>query len=317
MLNISMVKMPADVKRLVGKEIVRFNHRLEETGLFSDQALANLIDDTPRDQVTICTMRENPPPHERWIAGDAHDLDGAALIEAAKRGHLWVSPRSAMTKHPKYRAVFDQLMGDFSRATGLKVMSADAAVLISSARMGIFFHVDPAETMLFHVRGNKTIYIYPPTEETVTEAALEAILLKETLSDLPYREDMEAGAVTVELEPGEAAYWPQHAPHRVINGANLNVSVSTEFSTPRSMLENGVFYVNGRLRRQFGWNVKSRGTPDLLKPAYLLAAKALKTWAPPKTNFEASHERQFDVDLSAPNCIRWREGFGPVALKAA
>lgn len=317
MLNTSMVKMPADVKNLVGKEIVRFNHRLAETGLFEDQALANLIDDFPRDQVTICTMRENPPPHERWIAGDAHDLDGAALIEAARRGHLWVSPRSAMTKHPKYRVVFDQLMADFSKATGLKVMSADAAVLISSARMGIFFHVDPAETMLFHVRGAKTIYIYPPTEETVTEAALEAILLKETLSDLPYRPEMEKGVTAVALDPGEAAYWPQHAPHRVINGDNLNVSVSAEFSTPNSMLTNGVFYVNGRLRRQFGWNLKSRGTPGILKPAYLLAAKALKTWAPPKTNFEASHARQFDVDLSAPNCIRWREGFGPDVRQAA
>jgi hypothetical protein len=103
----------------------------------------------------------------------------------------------------------------------------------------------------------------------------------------------------------------------VVNGDDLNVSVSVEFSTPRSMLTNGVFYANGRLRRSLGLNFKSRGAPGVLKPAYWAVAKALKTLAPPKHNFEASHVRQFDVDLSAPNCVRWRPGFGPEAVKQA
>lgn len=298
-------------------EIVRFNHRLADTGLFTDEALAKLIDDFPRDQVTICTMERNPRPEIRWTAGDAHDLDGAGLVEAARRGHLWVSPRSAMTKHPTYKKVFDQLMGEFSRATGMRVLSADAAVLISSARMGIFFHVDPAETMLWHVRGTKTILVYPPKEEIVTEQALEAILLKETLSDLPWRPEMEALATPVTLTPGQAVSWPIHSPHRVLNGDDLNVSVSMEYTTPRSMLANGVFYTNGVLRRRAGLNPTTRGTPEVLKPAYWAAAKAIKTLSPPKTNVERSHQRQFDVDLSAPDCIRWRPGFGPQALQKA
>jgi hypothetical protein len=307
---------PADARR-AKDEIVKFNHRLADTGLFTDEALARLIDETPREFVTICTMQENPPPDVRWIAGEGTGMSGAELVEAARRGRLWVSPRSAMTRHPKYRAVFETMMGEFAKATGMRVLNADAAVLISAARMGIFFHVDPAETMLWHVRGTKTIYVYPPKEEHISEASLEAILLKETLSDLPYDPAMEAGAVAVELQPGEAVSWPIHSPHRVINGDNLNVSVSIEFSTPRSMLTNGVFYVNGRLRRQLGLNNTSRGTPAVLKPAYWAAAKAWKTLAPPKHNFEAAHERQFDVDLSAPNCIRWRDGFGPEAAARA
>lgn len=298
-------------------EIVRLNHRLAETGLFTDEALARLIDETPRERVTICTMDENPKPEVRWIAGDAHDLDGAALVAAAKKGHLWVSPRSAMTRHPTYRAVFDQLMAEFSKSTGMRVLSADAAVLISSAKMGIFFHVDPAETMLWHIRGTKTILVYPPREEIVTERALEAILLKETLSDLPWRPEMETLAVPVTLTPGQAVSWPIHSPHRVLNGDDLNVSISIEYTTPRSMLANGVFYTNGVLRRRLGLDLKTRGTPDVLKPAYWAAAKAFKTLMPPKSNVERSHERQFDVDLSAPHCIRWREGYGPEGLKRA
>jgi hypothetical protein len=303
--------------RTVKDEIVRFNHRLAETGLFTDDALAKLIDDFPRDEVTVCTMAPSPRPDVRWIAGDANGLDGAALVEAAKHGKLWVSPRSAMTKHPTYKRVFDQMMGDFAKATGLTVLNADAAVLISAANMGIFFHVDPAETMLWHVRGHKTILVYPPKEEIVTEQALEAILLKETLSDLPWRPEMEALAVPVELSPGQAVSWPIHSPHRVLNGDDLNVSVSIEYTTPRSMLTNGVFYTNGALRRRAGINPTSRGTPNVLKPAYWAAARALKLANLGKPNVERAHQRQFDVDLSAPDCIRWRDGFGPEALSRA
>jgi hypothetical protein len=197
------------------------------------------------------------------------------------------------------------------------VLRADAAVLISSADMGIFFHVDPAETMLFHVRGHKTIHVYPPKEEIVTEQALEAILLKETLSDLPYSKAMEAQAVVVDLAPGEAVSWPIHSPHRVLNGPDLNVSVSVEYSTPRSMLTNGVYYVNGVLRRQLGASPVTRGTPAALTPAYWVASKVLRKLNEGRQTVERSHERQFDVDLSAPHCIRWREGFGPAAAKRA
>lgn len=301
----------------VKSEIVRFNHRLAETGLFTDAALARLIDEFPRDEVTICTMSPSPRPDVRWIAGDAPGLDGEALVEAARRGRLWVSPRSAMTKHPKYKRVFDQVMGEFAKATGLAVLKADAAVLISSARMGIFFHVDPAETMLWHIRGHKTILVYPPREEIVTEQALEAILLKETLSDLPWREDMEPLAVAVDLAPGEAVSWPIHSPHRVLNGNDLNVSVSVEFTTPRSMMTNGVFHTNGVLRRKLGVNPVSRHTPEILKPAYWAAAKAMKVAGIGKASVERNHTRQFDVDLSIPGCIRWRPGFGPEAIKQA
>ena len=292
-------------------EIVRFNHRMAETGLYTDEALARLLDETPREEITICTMPPRPPADLRWIAGDAPGIDGAGLVEATRRGRLWVSPRSAMTKHPTYRKVFNQLMGEFSKATGQRVLSADAAVLISSANMGIFFHVDPAETMLWHIRGTKTMLVYPPKEEIVTELALEAILLKETLSDLPWRPEMESQAVSVTLKGGEAVSWPIHSPHRVLNGDDLNVSMSVEFSTPRSMLTNGVFYTNGILRRRAGMNPTSRGTADILKPAYWAASRAIKALAPPKNNVERAHDRRFDVDLSAPWCIKWRPGYEP------
>ena len=211
-----------------------------------------------------------------------------------------------LTRHKVYAALFSRLMGEFAKATQAAVTNANGAILLSSANRGIFFHVDPANTMLWHIRGHKTIKLYPPREDFVTEAALEAILLKENLSDLPYRPEMEAQAESVALSPSEAVAWPQHSPHRVLNGDDFNVSISIEYSTPRSILTNGVYYLNARLRRMLGLNPVSRNTPEFLKPAYLMGAKALKIMAPLKNTIEASHIRQFDVDLTADRCINWR-----------
>jgi len=316
-LNAIIADWSAEKRAAYGEEIVRFRHRLDETGLFTDEALARLFDKHPVAHRDICTMTPNPPPGETWIAGEANGLSGAEIVEAVRRGRLWASARSGMVMHPEYKAVFDAMMAEFGRAIGQPILSANASILVSGPKMGIFFHVDPAETMLWHVRGTKTINIYPRTDDYVTEQALEAILLKENLSDCPWREEMAVGAEPVTLHAGEAVAWPQHGPHNVINGDNLNVSVSIEYNTPSSALLNGVFYVNGRLRRTLGLKPTSRGTPKAVQPAYWAAAKALKLLAPPKHNVEKAHPRQFDVDLSAPGCVRWREGCGPEVREAA
>lgn len=309
-------KWPQGQASRLNKDIVQFNHRLAETGLFEDEALARLLDTHPRENMTICTMRENPPPGERWVAGDADNLDGGQLLEAVKRGSLWVSPRGVMTCNAEYRDVFRKLMDEFSEQSRQRIITADGSMLISGPNMGIFMHVDVVDTMLWHIRGQKTLHVYPAREDIVTEDALEAILLKETLSDLPYRADMEADVVSLSLEPGQAVAWPLHSPHRVVNADCLNVSVSIEYTTVNSILANGSFYVNGRLRRALGWAPRSRSLPAAVRPAYALVAKTLKTIAPLKGTVEQAHERLFDVDLSAPGCIAWRGGQSPLTLAA-
>ena len=304
-------------KRMQKSAIVTFNHRLRETGLFEDDALAALIDAQPRDALDVCTMKRNPPPGETWHAGRADDLDGAALVQAVKTGALWVSCRNGMVRHAKYKRVFDAMMAEYAKQTGDRILSADASILISAPQMGIFFHVDTSETMLWHVRGTKTMYVYPSVESVLPEQALEAIFLKETLSDAPYRDEMERLATAVTLKEGEALKWPLHGPHRVVNGPNLNVSVSIEYATPKSAMLAGTYYVNGRLRRAMGLKPSSRRTPAAVRPAYAVAAKALKTLAPTRNNVERKHAKSFDVVLDAPDCLVWRDGYGPKAAALA
>lgn len=312
-----LANWPADGRKRYGREIIRFNNRLAETGLFTDEALAALLDRHPRDRRDFCTMKKNPPPGETWIAGEANDLSGAEIVQAVKTGALWASCRGAMATDPQYKPVFDRLMAEFSKAAGTPILSATASVLISGPDMGIFFHCDPAETMLWHIRGTKTLNVYPRTDDYIPETALEAILLKENLSDAPWRDEMAAGATPVTLNPGESVCWPLHGPHNVLNGPDMNVSISVEYTTPASAMTNGVFYTNGILRRRAGLKPSSRTTPALVKPAYWVAAKAIRTLAPPRYNAETVHPRQFDIDLSAPDNIRWRPGCGPQTYNRA
>lgn len=297
---------------------IRFQHRLNETGLFTDEALARLIDEQPRDRFDVLTMRRNPPGGERWKAGEANGLSGAEIVQAVKTGALWVSCRRAMDMHPRYRPVFEKAMADYAREAQVKILSASASVLISGPEMGIFFHADAADTMLWHMRGSKTMLIYPATDDFITERAMEAILLKENLSDAPYDEAMDAHAERVVFQPGDAAAWPLHGPHRVLNGDSLNVSVSVEYTTPQSAMTNGAFYTKGWLRRRARLDLgASRGTSEALKPLYWAASKPLRAVEKFRKTVEKSHPRCFDVDLSAPDNIRWREGHGPVALRMA
>ncbi len=303
------MRMPVDAA-------VRFKHRLNDTGLFTDEALARLIDEQPRDRFDVLTMRKNPPGDERWSAGEANGLSGGEILEAVRTGALWVSCRSAMDMHPRYKPVFDRAMADYSREVGVRVLSASASVLISGPQMGIFFHADAADTMLWHLRGSKTMMIYPSTEAFIPDTAMEAILLKETLSDAPYREEMDAAAETVMFRAGDAAAWPLHAPHRVINDDNLNISISVEYTTPKALLANGVLYANGWMRRRLKTPVWSR-PPMALQPAYWAVSKGLRVVEKFRRTVEKSHPRTFDVDMSYPDNIRWREGHGPVSIRMA
>ncbi len=297
---------------------VRFRHRLNETGLFTDEALTRLIEEQPRDRFDVLTMRRNPPGGERWKAGEANGLSGADILQAVKTGALWVSCRRAMEMHPRYKPVFDRAMADYAHETGTKILSASASVLISGPQMGIFFHADAADTMLWHMRGTKTMLIYPATDAFITERAMEAILLKETLSDAPYDAAMDAAAERVVFQPGDAAAWPLHGPHRVVNGDNLNVSVSVEYTTPQSARTNGALYTKGWLRRRLGLDLgSSRATADALKPLYWSASKPLRFVESFRKTVEKSHPRCFDVDLAEPDNIRWREGHGPAPVMLA
>jgi hypothetical protein len=301
-------------RRRAGREVLTFHHRLDETGLFSDAALARLIDETPRDRLTIRTVGPSPSGH--WILGEARGQTGAELVAAARKGRLWIEVPACA--NIRYARVFLRLMDEFAHAMGLTVLEADARVVIASPRMDAAFHVDCAEAMVLHVRGDETVQVSRPKGSQIGERRLEAILRDEASADLPPDRALVEGATPVVLHEGEAAWWPLHSPRRVVNGADLNVSVTVSFASPRTQRMNGVVYTNGFLRRRFGLHLLSSRTPGLLQPAYLAVARFLQSLKPPGPAFAMpSPTPRFEVDLAAPGCIRWRKGERPRTRRAA
>ena len=236
------------------KAVMTFRHGLAETGLFSDEALIDVLERHPSSELDVCTMGSVDGPYpNKFRTGDFRDVSGKTLLAAAKAGAVWINLRKAMNLHPEYNTVLNRMYGELSAATGNKAFNPKGGILISSPIARVPFHTDKTETILWHVRGKKRILIYPRTQEFMPDASYEATLTDLLDDDLPYRADMDASATVLDLEPGQAATWPLNAPHRVEN-STFCVSVTTEYSTRESARKNSAMLTNAMLRARFGMN---------------------------------------------------------------
>ena len=95
------------------KEPMTFRHRLAETGLFTDDALANLLSRHPASMLDVCTMggSDHPLYPNRFRTGDFRDARPEDLIAAAKAGRIWINVRKAMNLHDDYNAVLMRMYG--------------------------------------------------------------------------------------------------------------------------------------------------------------------------------------------------------------
>ena len=242
-----------DHSRRFQKEIMTFGHDLESTGLFTDEALINLLEKHPSEQLDVCSMSENPDPRfpNEFLTGDFRGVPAEVLMAAAKAGRIWINVRKAMNIHPEYKKVLDAMYGGLAQRAGCKTYNANGGILISSPISQTPYHFDKTETILWHVRGKKRIYIYPLSEKFISDKSYEAIITNDLVDDLPYESGYDDEAVIIDLQPNQAATWPLNSPHRVDN-SSFCVSVTTEYSTRESGIKNANMVVNAALRSKFG-----------------------------------------------------------------
>ena len=249
----------AEHKARFQNAVMTFQHNLDRLEIFSDAALADLLDNHPNVLVDVCTMKQ--PDHSKFPnkfrTGDFRDVPGAVMIEAAKSGAIWINIREAMCIHAEYKAVLDQMYGDLIKATGFKPLKIKGGILISSPIAKVPYHFDKTETILWHIRGKKRIYIYPQTEKFIPDIAYEKSIVEFLDDDLPYKSDFDDEAKIIDLHTGQAATWPLNSPHRVDNQSYC-VSVTTEYSTLESVSKNSAMLTNAALRYRFGVDASYR-----------------------------------------------------------
>jgi hypothetical protein len=282
-------------------------HRLAELGLFSDDGLVRTLEAHPRRDLGVNTMGSDPARRQDWQEGTADDLDGRTLLEVAKRGRLWLNLRRVIDHHREYREIVNRLYDELeTRCDCGPISGRSANLLISAPEAIVYYHVDCPANMLWHVRGTKRVWAYPLESGIVSAVTIEAVLCGEKSEEIEYRREMDEHAVVVDLEPGQMITWPQHTPHRVENTGGLNVSLSTEHMTRRTLRKNNVYLANRHFRQLLGGGFASTeidGFVPALKEFAIRAARRLPPIAPePPRGFK--YPVTFQVDPDSPGGVR-------------
>jgi hypothetical protein len=242
-----------------GEQTEKLRHHLDESGLFTDDNLAELIERIPQSVSPINTMAAKGHELESWSYCDRSGLSGHQVLEAIKRGRLWINMQKVEETDPRFDALLSDMYSELNREIpGFSPFRKSLGLLISSPGAQVFYHADVPGQSLWQIRGEKRIYIYPPTEPFLTAPDLENIIRGITEEEIHYDPAFDADAEVYDIKPGDMLHWKLNGPHRVENADCLNVSVTTEHWTPPIRRHFAMNYGNGVLRRELGWTPSSR-----------------------------------------------------------
>lgn len=286
---------------LWGEHPLLLKHTLHQSPLFSEEALADLIDSYPRDKYELCHMPEAGSGRHFWREGEIGEVPGQAAIDMVRNGQLWINLRRVMDVDSRYRNllrdIFDELE---SRVPGLQTYKHTLGILISSPKAQVFYHADIPGQSLWQIKGTKRVSLYPKVEALFPQVDLERVILSETEEDMPYEPWFDEYAMVVDLKPGEMMNWPVNMPHKVENHDCLNISVTTEHWSDDIKRNYVVHYANGILRNRFGYKPRSQATTGVDYYAKLALAGLWKYGGLQKSRV-VKRTVDFRLDPAAPN----------------
>ncbi len=299
--------------RTVEEGVLVARHKLAETGLFTDEALAEIVDSHPVSDLSVNTMGVEPGVFD-WREGDRNGVDGETLIALVRSGRLWLNCRNMFTNHPRYAEAIHSLFDDIeANKPGFRAEQRTANLLISSPGAWVPFHVDMPVNMLWHIRGKKRVWVYPHHDNRfASPLVLGRVCAGEWSEEIPYDPSFDRYALVFDAEPGQVIAWPQLAPHRVENLAGLNVSLSTEHKNARARRRINVHTANNWLRQRWGVGDVEIDVDGMLAHGKQLVARALRyaTKFTGQTKAKFTYPKTFVVDPSAEHGYRLLDSAG-------
>ena len=288
---------------ILEKGVLLAKHRLEETGLFTDENLAKIIDSHPPEHFSVNTMGTDTN-HFEWREGDRNGVPGDQLLELVKTGRLWINCRKMLDHHPDFSRTFNAIYDELeAKSPGFKANDRSANLLISSPHALVHYHIDIPVNMLWHIRGRKRVWVYPHFDfRFVSQKVVELVCSGDFSEDVPYETEFDKYALMFDVEPGQLITWPQMAPHRVTNLDSLNVSLSTEHKNPRAVRRVNVHLANQFMRRAFGvWSKSAKvdGPVAHFKQTVARAVRYAKKFGR-QTKKQFTYPITFKVDPEAP-----------------
>ena len=286
-------------------------HRFNETGLFDDDALADLIDRHPDNALTIAAMGEDAGKFS-WMEGDRNGLTGRQILEIVKTGKIWVNVLRVAREHREYgkllNGAYDELEAN---APGFKAQGRSANLLISSPNAIVFYHVDLPCNVLWHLRGEKQVWVYPRDERFVAQTTMERLAAQEIAEEVPYDLSYDDYALTFKVTPGQVITWAQNSPHRVSNLDSMNVSLSSDHRNPRSKRRVRIHQANHYLRKALKLEHLSTDPESIrgyLKEAGVLSLRLANRVFRGKDLSSFAYRRKFYLDPDVEGGIRLYDG---------
>ncbi len=290
--------------RQFGHEPQITKHGYHSMPLFETNTLIALLDAYPRQHLQAYTMGTDPTRCSDWRQVDiAEHTSGADLWHAVAKGRLWLNLVHLEKNRAEYRELIDAMYVHLGRkCPHLKNPQAThSALLISSPGAQVYYHLDAEPNMIWHMRGEKDVWLYPSMDpELVPQNYLEDIYAGEIDEDLPYEPAYDERALHHRLVPGEAASWPHNAPHRIVN-IDMNVSLATSYATPIVYQRRYVQLANRFILRGLGIKRRSMAEHGLLPAAKRMSYRIINKIRPFKRRLRsANYITDLQVDVDSP-----------------
>jgi len=286
-----------------GTQTAKLHHHLDESGLFTDENLAALIENIPQSVSPINTMAAKGHELSSWSYCDRTGLSGLEVLEAIKRGRLWINMQKLEEADRRFDELLNDMYSELAREIpGFVPFRKSLGLLISSPNAQVFYHADVPGQSLWQIRGQKRIYLYPPTAPFLNAPELENIIRGITEEEISYDPAFDEHAEVYDIEPGDMLHWELNGPHRVENAGCLNVSLTTEHWTPAIRRHFGMNYGNGILRQELGWTPSSRAISG---PAFWAKAALAVAWRTMGLQEKTAFQRvmRYRVDPNATDGI--------------
>ncbi len=245
-------------------------HRLQEHPLFELDALFALCRRLPKRYVV---HRHGPTAIDADFDASFHvDRKGMTLEDAIehfeeRQAYIYIANPE---KDPAYRPVIKGLLAELAAQTDAldPWMTWYSTYVFLSARQSVTpFHADREMNFLLQVRGQKTVQLWDPADETVLdEARKEHMFSHAADARPPYHPSFEAKAMHFELRPGLGVHHPFIAPHLVHTGPELSISFALSFRTRQSDIWSDAYRFNRHLRR-YGWRPATVGSAPRIDKA--------------------------------------------------
>ena len=269
-MEMNIIELPDAMRSDFGVRPILSQHNLHQHELFTDEALIKLLDSYPREHLYALTMGADDVQTDQNRLALHDGVSGASLLKAVKNGRLWLNITQVHRADRRYRELIEELFAQLRmQIPAFSPTSTAGTLLISSPHVLVYYHADASPSVLWHLRGQKRIWIYPALDERyIKREHLEDIYAGVRHEYLPFDPSYDRAAVVYELQPGQWLSWPRNAPHRVTNLGSVNVSLSTEYVTTESRARARVYMANRYLRTRLGFrnlSVREQGLSAFLK----------------------------------------------------